>query len=468
MSESTLDEPRRSSPRIPLATPDHELPRIAANPLRRAFDKRTPVMPWRDKRPVPDAEVATVWKRLVETPLSAGPCLAYVHVPFCANHCLFCGFYRNRYHRDDSVRYVQGVIDELCREADASQWQDGDVQAVYLGGGTPSALETPDLVRLITALRQELPLAPDAEFTVEGRILHFDDEKVDACLDAGVNRLSIGVQSFDTRVRQQQGRRATGEAAARYIESLVARDRAAVVIDLMYGLPGQSEAVWQQDLETSLALAPDGLDVYCLSMFPGTPLHKAVGNGRVVPPASLECRAEMYGMASERLAAAGWQQISNSHWAATPRERNAYNRLIKTGATTLAFGSGAGGKRGSYSYTLDGDLEGYLSTVNRGRKPLAGMLQGDALQPLRDVVCGDLEVGALDLQRLPAVMSAAADALPELRQLVDVWQRAGLAERHGDRVTLTTAGRFWSANLIAGFNQRLACVPVASSDVASP
>lgn len=432
---------------------DTGLPRSSADPIAEAFASRAPLMPWLDKRQVPPLELADLWQGVCGTVPSGGKRLAYVHVPFCANHCLFCGFYRNKYRHEESARYVQALIDEVKRDADMPCVGHAPIHALYLGGGTPTALETADLVRLIEVLRAELPLAADCELTLEGRILHFDDEKVDACLDAGVNRISIGVQSFDSKVRQQQGRRASGPEAERFIGDLIARDRAAVVIDLMYGLPGQDQGVWLRDLQTALALGPDGLDVYCLALFPGTPLHQAVAKGKVARPASLAEQGRMYALACEQLTAAGWHQVSNSHWAGNTRERNLYNLLIKSGAETLAFGSGAGGSLGRYSYTIDPDLNSYLQAQSQGRKAIAAMLRSDERQPLRDWVSGQLETARLDVAQLLRRWPELALRRTALEALLESWRQAGLAERQAEVVTLTTAGRFWSTNLIAGFKQ---------------
>ncbi|MCG6658807.1 heme anaerobic degradation radical SAM methyltransferase ChuW/HutW [Halomonas campisalis] len=448
--------PRRA-PRTRPEVPQRgtRLPRLGVDPLTEAFASREPLMPWRDKRPVARAEVARLWRQLEDARRGRGKRLAYVHVPFCANHCLFCGFYRNKYRPEDSARYTRAVIDEVRRDADTQRVGRAPIHALYLGGGTPTALETPDLVRLIEALREALPLAGDCELTLEGRILHFDDEKVDACLDAGINRISIGVQSFDTQVRRQQGRRASGPQAERFIADLIERDRAAVVIDLMYGLPDQDESVWARDIETALALGPDGLDAYCLALFPGTPLYQAVAKGKVEPPASLAEQGRRYAAVSERLADAGWHQVSNSHWARTTRERNLYNLLIKSGAETLAFGSGAGGSLGRYSYSVDPDLQAYLMAGNEGRKPLSGMLEADSLQPLRDWVAGSLETARLDMGELRRRWPRMEAMASQLDGLVRHWESAGLAHCRNGVVRLTTAGRFWSTNLIAGFNRQL-------------
>ncbi|MDI2068490.1 heme anaerobic degradation radical SAM methyltransferase ChuW/HutW, partial [Klebsiella pneumoniae] len=100
--------------------------------------------------------------------------------------------------------------------------------------GTPSALSARDLARIITALRDKLPLAPDCEITIEGRVLNFDDARIDACLDAGANRFSIGIQSFNSRIRKKMARTSDGPTAMAFMQGLVKRDRAAVVCDLLF------------------------------------------------------------------------------------------------------------------------------------------------------------------------------------------------------------------------------------------
>src|SRR5690606_11449817 len=136
------------------------------------------------------------------------------------------------YTADAASAYVDLLIAELEREASAPVIARQPVCAVYLGGGTPSALSADGLSRVLGAVRRCLPLAPDCEVTVEGRIIHFDGDKVEACLEAGANRFSIGVQSFDTDVRRRQGRRSTKQEEIAFVEALCERGRGTIVIDL--------------------------------------------------------------------------------------------------------------------------------------------------------------------------------------------------------------------------------------------
>ncbi|MGS1096732.1 heme anaerobic degradation radical SAM methyltransferase ChuW/HutW (plasmid) [Aquamicrobium terrae] len=428
--------------------------RMGGDPVRDAFAARRAVMPWRSRRPLAAEEVETAWARLLADSRPAGPRLAYVHVPFCANHCLFCGFYRNAYTPQAATAYTDLVIAEIEREADAPAVGAQPVEAVYLGGGTPSALSASELARLIAAIRRCLPLASDCEITIEGRIIHFDAEKVDACLEAGANRISIGVQSFDTAVRRRQGRRAGKQEAIAFLEALRDRDRAAVVIDLLFGLPGQSEAVWREDLAIAADLAPDGIDLYGLNLIPGTPLQRAAAAGKFPDAPTLADLGGMYRMGSDFLAERGWQQISNSHWRRTARERNVYNLRIKEGVECLAYGSGGGGLLGGCSYAVAPDLQSYADGVRAGRKPIEGMRVSDTLQPLRNAVTAGIEKGLLDIAAL-APLAPGADVAGALAPLLRQWHDAGLVELDGDVMALTTAGRFWYSNLVFAFDALL-------------
>jgi oxygen-independent coproporphyrinogen-3 oxidase len=388
------------------------------------------------------------------------PRLAYVHVPFCANHCLFCGFYRNAYTPQAATAYTDLLVAEIGREADAPAMQAQAINAVYLGGGTPSALSAEELSRLIATIRRTLPLAPDCEITIEGRIIHFDAEKVDACLEAGANRISIGVQSFDTAVRRRQGRRAGREEAIAFIEALRDRDRAAIVIDLLFGLPGQTEEVWREDLTIAAAIAPDGVDLYGLNLIPGTPLHRAASAGKFPDAPTLADLGGFYRMGADFLDGRGWEQISNSHWRRTPRERNIYNLRIKEGVDCLAYGSGGGGNLGRYSYAVAPELQTYAEGVRAGRKPIEGMRVSDSFQPLRNVITSGIEKGRLDMSAI-AALAPVGDVAGRLAPLLRQWREAGLVELAGDVVTLTTAGRFWYSNLIFAFDAILCPAPPA-------
>ncbi|MBK5927692.1 putative heme utilization radical SAM enzyme HutW [Rhodobaculum claviforme] len=387
--------------------------------------------------------MAARWQAMAATPRT-GSSVAYVHVPFCANRCLFCGFYQNPWRAEAGAPYVDRLIEQLAGGAATAMQRGHPLRAVYLGGGTPTALAADDLARLIRALRRHLPLAPDCEITLEGRVFDFGAEKAAAALDAGATRISIGVQSFDDRLRRSLGRKTSGDEVRRALCDLVAMDRGAIVIDLMYGLPGQTPALWQADLDTATGLGLDGVDLYALKLIPGTPLLRALENGKR-PPFPAGALGHFHALGAAHMARAGWEAISCTHWRRGTRERNTYNLQVKTGAACLAFGAGAGGTHAGHSWRTLPGIDAWAAALADGRPPVAGLMQASPLQPLIDAIRAGMELGRLDLPAVEAACSPlagpgfAALVAPLTRQ----WTLAGLMEPDGPRLGLTLAGRFW-------------------------
>ncbi|HEO0715855.1 TPA: heme anaerobic degradation radical SAM methyltransferase ChuW/HutW [Yersinia enterocolitica] len=404
------------------------------------FPKRWATMPWRDSRPLPAESLEDNWQALLQKALPPNKRLLYLHIPFCATHCTFCGFYQNPLQTDSTARYSDYLLRELSMEASSPLLQGGPIHAIYFGGGTPSALSAQQLHSIISQLRKSLPLAPDCEITVEGRIFNFDDERIDACLEAGANRFSIGIQTFNTRIRQRMGRKASRDEAIHFLTNLASRDRAAVVCDLMFGLPHQTAETWQEDLAIVRQLPLDGVDLYALNLLPTTPLAKSVENNRIELP-TLAQQCDFYCSGAESLAQAGWHQLSNSHWARTTRERNLYNLLIKQGADCLALGSGAGGSLQGHAYMQHRSLDNYYRLIDNGQKPLMMMTQASGEHPWRAKLQSGIEVGRLDLSEL------ITDPYP-LMPLIAQWHQSHLLKDDSFCLRLTDSGRFWASNIM--------------------
>lgn len=414
-------------------------PLLQPNDVRpEAFAKREALMPMWGMQPVDSAEWPSIWQRLQQSTLMPGA-LAYVHIPFCANHCVYCGFYRNLWREERGAPYVRRLAQEFAAETVLAVAA-APIEALYFGGGTPTALAGSELAGLLQAARHNLPLSADCEITIEGRISHFDLDKLDACLKAGANRFSIGVQSFDGELRQRLGRQHAGDEAAEYLRRLCRHTNAVIVADLMFGLPGQDDAMWAHDLDVALSLGLSGLDIYAFNCFPRLPINRMIEKGNLPAIPGLATQARQYAYAVRRLQAEGWRQVSNSHFARPGGgERNRYNSAIKSGRDCLAFGSGAGGCRDGYSYQVEGDLARYLASP-ASEKPL-GMLA--AVSPFKQSF-GQLQ-GALEDGYLPLALLAGHDLA---RERIEHWQQQGLLGCDGPVANLTIAGRFWAPMLI--------------------
>lgn len=423
--------------------PPQACARISRDPLSEAFAARRPTHWTGGARPVEDP--AATWESLLDQS-RIGKALAYLHVPFCANHCLYCGFYRHPLEAGFSGRYVQSVIAELARDAERDAVRSGPIHAVYFGGGTPTALEARDLFALIRAVRASLPLAPDCEITVEGRVFGFDEERMAACVEAGANRFSIGIQTFDTRLRRRIGRKADREEAEAFMSRLRGLDQAAVVCDLIYGLPGQTLPMWREDVETVVRLGLDGVDLYALNLFPDSPMAKSIAKGALPPASSLPEQGRMYAEGLEVLESAGWRHLTQAHWASNTRERSIYNQLAKQQTTCLAYGAGAGGMLAGHRYFLTPDESAYRARVAAGEKPIAAMMGPARGAPVWAAVSDMLETGRIIPSRLSGL--GRADLGESLEPLLDNWVGAGLIRPEFRTHALTPAGWFWQPNLI--------------------
>lgn len=455
-SETSVDAPDRA------ALARACFAREGVDPLEGAFPRKLAVHAGSSGQPVAQEQVEAHLARVLEIPRT-GKTAAYLHVPFCESHCLYCAFFTKKHEARESRRYTDALLRELALWEHTPLLRSAPVHCVYFGGGTPTALEAADLRRIILAVRKTLPLANDCEITVEGRIHNFGPDKMEACLEAGVNRFSIGVQTFDTALRRDMGRMAAREEVLAVLGRLIAYDQAAVVIDLIYGFPRQDMDLWRRDLETAVALELDGIDLYQLNTFPGTPLHRAVEGGGLPPPADIATQGHMYAEGSRILTGARWHRLSASHWGRSPRERNIYNHMVKGPAHCLGFGPGAGGTLHGCAYFTRRDYGGWLDELDRGRKPVAALLLPPPQATLARSLAQAFDVGRINLTRLGHALSMPlAEAA---RPITDQWIRAGLLQADGEWLESTVAGHFWQVTmaqlLITFFNQILQeqCVP---------
>lgn len=426
--------------------------RTSGDPLRSAFGDLRRAHPGGLAAPVSAEEFENLWAAMSQSPRSS-PGTAYVHVPFCETHCLFCGFYKYHWRKRDGAPYVDSVLTQARRLQGLPLLDGPPLRALYLGGGTPTILAAPDLHRLVSELRALLPLAPDCEITLEGRILAFTEDKMRAAFDAGVNRISLGVQTFDEPIRRSLGRKASKQAVIATLEKLVAFDCGAIVIDLIYGLPGQTFETWAEDLRLVEAIGLDGVDLYGLNLIPGTPLTTAIDK-RKLDPVPRQDLGVFYASGAEAMAQAGWEAISTSHWRSPSlRERSVYNYLSKTGAECIALGAGAGGTLGGVGYRLTPTVEAYAKQVDQGQLPITNMFRARPDAPLINLFRAGMERGRLDTARVREAPGGEA-AMDDLEPLLAHWSRAGLLALRHRFIDLTVAGRFWQVAMtqrIIGF-----------------
>lgn len=269
----------------------------------------------------------------------------YIHIPFCLRKCPYCAFYSVGL---DSLGPGEGIEDYLSAlELELELWR-GRVQGrtLYVGGGTPTVLPAEQLTDLIGQARAAFALPEGAEITVEANPGTLSEGLLGALRRAGVNRLSLGVQSLDNRLLASLGRIHRAEEAVQAFHQARAAGFGNISLDLMFGLPRQSLSQWEDSLRQALNLEPEHISLYGLTVEEGTPLASGIAAGREALP-SEEVETEMYCRALELLEAHGYEQYEISNFA-RPGYHCLHNDLYWCNEPYLGLGAGA------WSY-LDGE-----------------------------------------------------------------------------------------------------------------
>ena len=414
------------------------------NPMSGAFPHKRVVHAGLNGILVSPKETQAVWDTLMNgTPKKCEMQCAYSHIPFCKTKCTYCGFFQNGTSQNVEDQYIDGLVSELKLASERPRLKDGLIHAVFIGGGTPTSLSPTNSERLLKAIKEYLPLSNDYELTLEGRIHDLIPENLDVWMANGVNRMSIGVQSFNTEVRQMVGRLDTKETVLERLATLKAYGQCSVVIDLIYGLPGQTMEVWEQDLADLVSSGVDGADLYQLNVFDGSDLNKDIAKGKVPAAATTSMQGDMFEFGRKYLDERSYRRLSAAHWSANNRERSLYNILAKAGVPMFPFGSGAGGNVDGYGMMLHRALKPYEDMVSRGEKPFMALMKQSELQPVVNQVVSQLEQGFLNIMSLVTL----DPRLEELNWLYKLWEERGLVAYNGLLYKLTAAGEFWTVNL---------------------
>ncbi len=283
----------------------------------------------------------------------------YVHVPFCLRKCAYCDFYSETPTSRPGAE--QDYAESLGREL-ASLPDSFDPTTVYIGGGTPSALSLPELQALLSRVLSRAPHAEEVTCEVNPGTL--TKEKARVLRDAGVNRVSLGAQSFDERALAFLGRihqaKEIGDACRMLREQGIDN----LSLDLIYGLPSSVSHGPEEDLERLLELAPDHLSCYALTVEPGTPLHRDLGAGQFEPLDDDTCRNQ-YDAIRAQLKAAGYVHYELSNFARPDRECR-HNRIYWTGGDNIGVGPAAHSYWQGRRYGYPRDLTEWRGRVERG------------------------------------------------------------------------------------------------------
>jgi oxygen-independent coproporphyrinogen-3 oxidase len=369
----------------------------------------------------------------------------YLHFPFCLSKCPYCDF-ASVAAKPEHERYARAIAKELeLRLSEASGRIAG---SVYLGGGTPSLWAPPAAARALEAIRDRVAFAADTEATLEANPGAADVARFESFRKAGLNRLSIGVQSFDDQVLQRLGRRHSSREAMAAVDAARGAGFDNVALDLIYGAPGQTVAMARADARQAVSLGVEHLSCYALTLehlAVEVPMAQAVREGRLVVPVA-DLQWEMGHAIDDDLRGAGFGRYEISNWCRPGRQAR-HNRLYWTGGEYLGLGAGASGfalcdpqepSRGGRRWCNHRDPARYLAEVEADRLPEAQSEPLDAATLLSErLAIGLRQVDGVDA--LAACQALGRDSAPTLAA-ARLLERRGLATLRGGVVALTERG----------------------------
>jgi oxygen-independent coproporphyrinogen-3 oxidase len=351
----------------------------------------------------------------------------YVHVPFCKTKCPYCDFYSLT-----SLSSIPEWLEALKRETLLYKNRFTRFDSLYLGGGTPSLLSKHELGSLVDLLHQTFSISRDAEFTVEMNPDDIASDQLTGLRELAVNRISLGVQSFDDWDLLFLRRRHTADQAVRALDSLKAAGFAKVGLDLMYGLPGQTESSWVKTLEQAVSFNPEHLSCYQLTIHENTPFRDLQEKGDIKLPDE-ETESAFFILTSAFLEEKGYVHYEVSNFSKGEENLCRHNLKYWSRAPYLGLGPSAHSFQEGVRWWNLRDLETYCGALAEGKPPLAG---SETLTPEQVY----LEMILLGFRTREGVDREIFRGRPGTEEVLGHLRQAGVVRVVGGRVVPTVKG----------------------------
>lgn len=363
------------------------------------------------------------------------PLALYIHWPFCVSKCPYCDF--NSHVRDsvDQEAWLAALLADMAYEAALTKGR--PLTSIFFGGGTPSLMPPSTVAALIKAAEQYWGFAENIEITLEANPSSVEAARFADLAEAGVNRVSLGLQSLDDAALAFLGR-AHSEAESLDALSIAQRHFGRVNIDLIYARPDQTAAQWQAELARAISFGTDHMSLYQLTIEPGTRFETMVRTGQFVPADNDEA-ASLYELTQELTVAAGIPayEISNH---ATPGSESRHNLSYWRYDDYIGIGPGAHGRRLNFATQRHKKPENFMTAVERNGHGLASEEALDPATRATEALLMGLRLAqGIDLQNLSSRTGVAAGGLLDF-DAVDRITALGLIRRKGDHVTVTPQG----------------------------
>lgn len=361
----------------------------------------------------------------------------YIHVPFCIAKCHYCDFTSYPVNDREVENYLESLVREINLYGTALADEDKIITSIFFGGGTPTTIPAASLKEVLDGVRSVFSLADGCEITLEANPGTVDGAGLSLLLEAGVNRLSIGVQSFNDGLLGVLGRVHSAGQAAQAVRLARSAGFNNLNLDFIYGIPGQSLADWQATLEKAVELSPEHIAAYGLQLGEGTPLERMVARGEICAcPEDTEMN--MYRAAVELLAAYGYSHYEISNYA-RPGRQCAHNLVYWLNRPYLGLGPAAHSCLGGVRFANDPSLERYSDKLSREEYPVECRTVLSAADEMSETMFLGLRLTAgVDLDEFNRRFGRRAEDVYRLE--IEGLINKGLLEMGGGRLRLTTKG----------------------------
>ncbi len=359
----------------------------------------------------------------------------YIHIPFCPKLCPYCCFFVEEGARNKNHAFLKALLLELDAHMGAREVRP---KTIYFGGGTPTALLVDQLEFLLCGLRERLPLDALEEWSVEANPATVRPEKARLLREAGVTRVSLGVQSWNERTLKTLGRVHSGKQALKTFDTLREAGLPQLNVDLMFSVPGQSLEEWEADLAQTLHLRPDHVSAYCLTYEHDTEYFRKLCTGAFVQNEELDAR--LFEITMDRLADGGYQHYEISNHA-LPGAESLHNQAYWEGREYIGLGPGAFSTLNGERITNLPDTAEYTRRLLAAESPTSSRETVSAETRFKERIA----FGLRQQQGVEAALLAPWQA--DAEHLVEI----GLLEHAGDRLRLTRRGKLLADSVAETF-----------------
>ncbi|WDV05613.1 MULTISPECIES: radical SAM family heme chaperone HemW [Lysinibacillus] len=363
----------------------------------------------------------------------------YIHIPFCHQICNYCDFNKFYFKNQPVDEYIEALGKEMALVTKKYPEHFRNIETIFLGGGTPTALSPKQLDKLLTYIHAYIPMSSVKEFTSEANPDELSAAKLQVLFDGGVNRLSMGVQSFDQGLLQKIGRTHSNEHVYETIALAKQHGFHNISIDLMYGLPGQTMAQWRDSLEKAFALDLPHFSAYSLIVEPKTIFYNQYAKGKLhLPTEDLE--ADMYDVLMQEMSLHGLQQYEISNFA-KPGFHSEHNKIYWDNDEYAGFGAGAHGYLAGIRYSNHGPLKKYMDAVFAEELPIVHEHEVTQAEKREEQMF-------LGLRKTEGVMHSIYEEKfnepmnAQYEQVIEKLESEGLLEHDERGIRLTRKGRF--------------------------